>query len=309
MKNVPQKHHYLPEFYLSRWKGAGGQLCEFSCPYNQIKSKRVHPAQTGYVLRLYETRGLPLEQAQQVEQLFMQPVDTLAATALAMLENDDGRIHREPNPRSAWSCFIMSLLMRMPEDLAAPNIGLAEEMERRLITQYAIKKGPNDPSILDAYLTSDPNYFERQAMSLIPQLIDHQNFGQLLNNMRWFVRRIPCGAGEFLTSDRPIVMSWTLTEPYAYLFLPVGPKAMFVAVNDVETQRIVEKRDATEQVEAVNRFVAGRAVKFVYARDDRPLNYVRQHMGTKPRRTLIERLVVHRREIATVSGSETVDKQ
>jgi Protein of unknown function (DUF4238) len=134
-------------------------------------------------------------------------------------------------------------------------------------------------------------------------MIDHADIGQLLNNMRWFVRHVPSDAGEFLTSDRPVVRSWTLSERNAYLFLPIGPKAMFVAVSDAETQWMVEQRDPAEQVEVVNRFVAGQAVKFVYARDDSLLDYVRQHIGTKPKKTLIEQLVDRRREMAAVADA------
>jgi len=89
-------------------------------------------------------------------------------------------------------------------------------------------------------------------------------------------------------------MSWTLTEQHAFLFLPIGPKVLFAAVNDLETQRMIEERDPAEQVEAVNRFVAGRAVTFVYARDGSQIDYVRQHMGTKPRATLIQQLAAQR---------------
>jgi hypothetical protein len=90
-------------------------------------------------------------------------------------------------------------------------------------------------------------------------------------------------------------MSLTLTEQNAFLFLPIGPDAMFVAVNDFETQQIVEGRDPIEQVAALNQLVAGRAVNFVYARNDSFLDFVRLHMGTRRRKTLIEQLVDYRR--------------
>lgn len=178
--------------------------------------------------------------------------------------------------------------MRTPEDVAALKSGIAEAWARsipELEAKYAAKRGPNDLATLEEYLAQrDPDHVERWATSLAPQLIDHRKIGELLNNMRWLVRRISSGAGEFLTSDRPVVSSWTLTEQNAFLFLPIGPKAMFVAVNDIETQRMVEERDPAEQIEAINRFVVGRAVKFVYARNDGALDYVRQHMGTQRRR-------------------------
>ena len=292
--SIPLKHHYLPVFYLNRWTGADGRLCQFSRPHKNIVAHRKHPAQTGYVERLYELPGLPSENAQRIEQGFMQSLDSLAADALAMLEKDDPTITRESKPRSAWSRFIMSLLMRTPEDIAALKKGIADEWMRnipQLEAKYAAKRGPNDPATLEEFLArADSENVERWAMSLAPHLIDHRKIGELLNNMRWLVRRIASDAGEFLTSDRPVVMSSTLTEQNTFLFVPIGPKAMFVAVNDVETQRMVEERDPAEQVEAINRFVAGRAIKYVYARDDSALQYVRQHMGTRPRKTLMEQL-------------------
>ena len=195
----------------------------------------------------------------------------------------------------------MSLLLRTPQDITALKSGVAEEWARRipdLEARYATKRTPNDPATLEEYLAQrSPDDVDQWAMSLLPSLIDHEKIGELLNNMRWLVRRISSDAGEFLTSDHPVVMSWTLTEPNAFLFLPIGPKAMFVAVNDLETQRMIEERNPAEQVEAVNRFVAGRAVRFVYARDDAALEYVREHMGTKPRSTLLEQLATRRRGV------------
>jgi hypothetical protein len=290
--SVPLKHHHLPVFYLNRWTGEDGRLCQFSRPHNQIVPKRKHPEETGYVKRLYEMPGLPPEEAQQIEQGFMQGLDSDAAEALAMLENDVPRITHESKPRSAWSRFIMSLLMRTPEDIAALKGGIAVEWAQ-VITKMEKKY---TPAMVAEYLAQrDPDYAEQLAMSLAPRLIDHQGIGDLLNNMEWLVRRVPAEAGEFLTSDRPVIRSWTLTEPNAYLFLPIGPTTIFVAVSDIETQRMVEERDPAQQVDAINQFVAGRAVKFVYARDDGPLDYVRQHMGTRPERGLIE-LVTERRK-------------
>lgn len=307
--SIPIKHHHLPVFYLKRWTGEDGRLCQFSQPYKGIIAHRKHPAQTGYVKRLYELPGLPRDHAQQIERGFMQRLDSLAAEALVMLENGDSRLASDSEARSAWSRFIMSLLMRSPEDLAALRRGIAEEWARhlpQLEEKYKAKRGPDNQATLKEHLDQvDPENIERWAKSFAPTLMDHEKIGALLNAMRWLVVRVGFGAGEFLTSDRPVVMSWTLTEKNAFLFVPVGPKAMFVAVNDIETQRMVETRDPAEQVEAVNRFVAGQAVRFVYARTSDPLNYVRQYMGTKRRKTLIERLVERRK--GSPGGTRSTD--
>jgi Protein of unknown function (DUF4238) len=297
--SIPLKHHHSPVFYLDRWTREDGMLCQFSRPYNDVVAKRKHPEATGYVRRLYEMPGLPPEEAQQIEQTFMQPLDTMAAEALAMLEANDPRLTREAHPRSAWSRFMMSLLMRTPEDIAALKSGVTEEWARAILdlqVKYAARRGPNDPPTIEEYMAQQtPDMMAQMAMSLAPTLIDHRKIGKLLNNMRWLVVRITSEAGEFLTSDRPVLMTSTLTEPNAYVMLPIGPKSLFVAVNDTDTQRRIEARDPTERVEVVNRFVAGHAVKYVYGRDDSALDHVRTHMGAHPRTSLLEQLTAFRK--------------
>jgi hypothetical protein len=298
--SVPLKHHHLPVFYLKRWVGDDGQLTQFSRPHKEVVKRRRYPAQTGYAARLYETPGLPPEEAQRVEQKFMQHVDSLGAEALFALESDDPRLRTDRRLRSAWSRFIMSLLMRTPEDIAALKGGVAEEWMRsipELEAKYAAKKGPDDPATFAAYFaTRGPDELDQWAMSLAPVLMDHTGIGGLLNNMRWFIRRITSDIGALLTSDRPVVMSATLTERNAYLFLPIGPKAFFVAVNDDETERLVLERDPAAQVTAINELVTRHAMKFVYAQSDEPLGFVRAYMGTRRRKTLIEQLVERQRQ-------------
>jgi hypothetical protein len=297
--SIPLRHHHLPVFYLKRWAGEDGRLCEFSRPHKEVIARRKYPAQTAYVERLYEMPGLPPEKAQQIEQGFMQLLDSQAAEALSALENDDPRMKTDSRLRSAWSRFIMSLLLRAPNDIAALKAGVMEEWLRAipdLEAQYAAKRSPEDPATFAEYFMSrSPDEVARWAISLAPKLMDHSGIVALLNNMRWLVVRIASETGEFITSDRPVVMSWTLTEEHAYLFLPIGPKTLFIAVNDKETQRIVEARDPAERVEVTNQFVAGRAIKYVYALSDAPLEFVRQHMGTKQRKSLIEQLAERRR--------------
>jgi hypothetical protein len=80
---TPTKHHHLPVFYLDRWTGADGRLCQFSQPYEQVKPKRLYPTQTGFVAGLYSMKGVPVEHSQQVEQRFMQPLAACRTYGLA----------------------------------------------------------------------------------------------------------------------------------------------------------------------------------------------------------------------------------
>ena len=70
--NEPMRHHYVPVFYLSRWEDSDGRICRFSRPYGaKIKVDRVAPKGTAFEPGLYETHGLPPEDAQVMERDFM----------------------------------------------------------------------------------------------------------------------------------------------------------------------------------------------------------------------------------------------
>ena len=291
--STPIKHHYNPEFYLSRWTGDDGRLCQFSKPREEIVPNRKYPSQTGFQQRLYEMADQPPELAQQVESRFMQPLDTLAAEALTALEMDDPIMTRDARLRSGWSRFIMSMMMRSPEAIQGLKRGISAQWEKsipELEAKYALARSPDDPTTLQEYLGQTELSTEAWAVSLAPRLIDHAKIGDLLNNMRWFIRHIVSDDGELLTSDRPVLASRTLTEENAFLFLPIGPKAMFAAVNDIETQRMIEERDSAEQVRSWNQFLAGRAQRYVYAQDDSMLTFVAEHLGKHRRATPFEML-------------------
>lgn len=298
--SAPKKHHYLPAFYLRRWiRDDDKRLCEFSRPYGgMVVPQRRYPEATGFVPLLYETPGVPPEEAQRVEEKFMKPLDTLASDALEMLENDDPRMCTDPKYRSAWSRFLMSLCMRTPEDIATVKRGVSTEWVRsikELQARYDAEKGPDTAPNVEQYLAlNDPDASVRLAMTLAMKLMDHQKIGELINNMRWLVVRIDSQAGEFLTSDRPVLMTTLLSEENAFLMLPIGPKMLFVAAKDIETQMRIVARDPAERVKVTNRYVVAHAANMVYAREDSVLEYVRQYMSTEPRTSLFERMVSFR---------------
>jgi hypothetical protein len=45
--DLPRKHHFKPVFFLSRWVGRDGRLCEMRLINGKVVSKRKHPQNTG----------------------------------------------------------------------------------------------------------------------------------------------------------------------------------------------------------------------------------------------------------------------
>jgi hypothetical protein len=294
------RHHYIPEFYSKRWCSDDRKLCEYSRPYKKLQGKRVFPVQTGFLDRLYEKKGVPKSIAQQVEDEFMSPVDNFAANALSLIETDCDKARTDARQRSAWSLFLMTLMTRMPEDLAVLSQVLADDWKRDLPLlrqKYAANKKTDDPETIEEFIEKkDPDYMARWAMDLLPNLTDHEGMGQSLNGMRWSVVTTPDDTPPFLSSDRPLFMSKTFSEPGCYLTLPIGPHRLFVATNTEETDRKFKDKPPVELVQATNLQVVQQAVKYVYGVDDAQLEFVDKHISSNRPQTLLEKLRDHRKQ-------------
>jgi len=205
------RHHYIPVFYLKRWCSGDGKICEYSRPFKKIYDRRIFPVQTGFLDRLYEKKGVPKLIAQQVEDDFMKSVDTLAADALKLIETGDPKINSDQKYRSAWSLFLITLMTRMPEDVAALAQILSDDWERdlpRVRQKYASERKTDDPPTLEEFIEQkDPDHMARWTMNVLPEVMDHAAIGQSLNAMRWSVVTMAADAPPLLSSDRPLFVS------------------------------------------------------------------------------------------------------
>jgi hypothetical protein len=146
------KHHYIPVFYLNKWTDANARLVEFSRPYGKTVTPRwTSPDGTGYVRGLNTLPNLPASDAARFETVVLQNVDSLAATAFQKLLSDNKTLWT-PKPRSAWTRFLLSILLRNPEAIARAvrymerAVGPGADESRKL---YEAVKGLHDPSFED----------------------------------------------------------------------------------------------------------------------------------------------------------------
>jgi len=154
---VGQDHHFIPCFYSKRWALSAGQLCEFSRPFTVVKPRRTSPRGTGYVTGGYALKDVAPGQVNRLEEQFYKPVDTRAADALALIEAGIANGDWLPRLREAWTRFVFSLLLRMPEDMAILEASytrefalLTEQQER----DYAARRLPSWPRTMAAALAA-----------------------------------------------------------------------------------------------------------------------------------------------------------
>ncbi|WP_165937953.1 DUF4238 domain-containing protein [Methylobacterium segetis] len=300
IQNPPGRHHFVPVFYTKQWAFSDGRICEYSRPrprHDVIKPRRTHPAGTGWVDRLYELRGLSGPDAQAVEQLFMKPVDDAAAVVMRAFCSGR-RVAFSTREMRAWARFMMSLMHRHPDDLEAFKEHFARgwrivtpEMER----DYRRRRRAHWPRDLQTYMDSVPDdQVERIGMSILVEMMNSEPINDHIVGMRWGALLYPNFRREVLTSDRPLVMTDGLAYPESLILMPIGPRAVFYAVNTPAMVQRLSSQDHNTFIEKLNERVVGQASRYVYAGSDAHLAFVQRHMSRTRPRPLVDQIAAGR---------------
>jgi hypothetical protein len=296
--NPPTKHHYIPAFYLSRW--AKPKVTEFAKVHGgKIVPKAKMPERTGYQERLYEMKGFSPELAQQFEEKYFKPIDTMAADALEMLYKHGHHAPWTDKSRTAWTRFMMSLLLRCPEDIAAFREWWHDDFPRAdadAEARYRAERTRGDPETFSEFLDSQPLAVkEKHMIEILNSLLEHDSVGENINNMEWRVLETPLHAPGLLTSDRPVIRSHSLKGEQGHIALPIGPRLLFIGSHDTRFLSEVLRLDQTALVKECNRQVVESAVRFVWAADERQDRFIGNRFGKAPQPRLIEQIIDRRR--------------
>ncbi len=285
----PERHHFLPQFYLKRWDNSEGKIETYSRRRGQIHIKSYVAKGVAYERGLYSLEGAPAKKRNSIEREFMGPVvDDPAAKALRlMLREDEGEFTIER--RVAWTRFLMSLLVRLPPLLskieADGDAALISEMERAPEEYEALRK-PGDPLTPQEFLSVRGldwvlNNFGR---SLIPGLIENPRMTKDIAHMHWIVLRYGAGPYGFVTSDFPICMHPGLAHQNCLISLPLSPTALFLAAHDVELLNQLRALPPATVINAANKIVIKSAERFVYADDRQYRGLVDTYLRPEPPR-------------------------
>jgi hypothetical protein len=293
----PIRHHYIPIFYLRRWTGADGLLCEYSRPYKEVKAMRKAPKRTAYVRELYTVPGVPPSLAQFVEKQFMRATDDWAARAAVILQAPHGnnpKAQINMRERAGWARFLYSLMIRNPEYMVRIEAKAAEHILasiEEVREEYDLLRKETDPPTFEEFkekLLTDP--LNTKAQALLPMLINSTNVIKAICDMRWSTVEVKDTRFPFLTSDRPIIMTNGLKVEGAHVVIPISPTRLFFAVGegDEKTYRTIREMRPNVIVERTNNNMASQARKFVYGVDDRQLRFVAKRLGKMQRATPLE---------------------
>jgi len=291
------KHHYIPQFYLKEWQGRDGKLQMFwRRPDGIIDTKRLFRKATGYAVDLYRLPGVTKEAEQKVESSFMQMVDDQAVRARDHLLGDT--TPTAVATRHAWARFVLSLVVRNPEELQhfkdsfqADLLRPSPEFQRR----YEEARQVGDPPRFEDWLMlTDPTHPERSAMLAMTNLIVNPSVLELFRKMHWTVWDTSSVQRRLMTSDRPVMMTQGMVQHAGHYALPISPTRLFIATTSVQFAESFSRRPVGKIVRQVNELMIGQARKFVYAVDDTNLAEVRRGMGKMEAPSLLRALTEQR---------------
>lgn len=284
------KHHYIPQFYLKPWQGADGKLEVF---YRRsdgfVVSKRMHRKATGYAVDLYKLPGVSLADEHKMESAFMAVIDDDAVRARDLLLGDvtpAGGI-----TRYAWARFVLSMVMRSPEEVAAFKASYTELImtpQQEYQSKYAAMRQNSDPALFEDWMTQyDPTNVERSAMFAITTFIEHPRVLDLLRRMHWMIIDTSSVKRRLMTSDRPVMLTQGMLQYAGHYALPISPTRLFLAATNIDFARQFASLPRSRVVREINKLVVGQARKYVYALDGNHLSEVRREMGKQPPPTIL----------------------
>lgn len=279
-QNPPSRHHFIPEFLLKQWASPSGELLRYRRDERgKVRRKPASPKSVCFGWDLYETTGFPPEHAQQMETLFMGPLDDRAAKAHALLV--DGRLNDLSDEALCdWARFVMSIWFRTPSDVEALHEAVISLTDREVSKR---ELGVEPPAELP------PVALKQLQMSVIRNAIDDEQRGSTLINMHWAVVKIS-PPWEFFISDWPFDMS--IVHPLsghrsAYLTMPLSPCHLFVASRSRGMARQMALLPQRELAARQNRAAVGHAELFVGASQARGANFIERQFGQEGRPSLV----------------------
>ncbi|VVE33063.1 hypothetical protein PTE30175_03659 [Pandoraea terrae] len=281
----PDKHHYLPKFYLCGWAGHDGQVVRYYRPHRDVVAAPIAPKNTGYERGLYGLDGYVSEAKNSIEKNFMAPVvDDPAARALnVLIERDNLKLTTEL--REAWTRFVMSLLVRSPTKVDQITKQAAEGLRQSLRAnpeEYAAVRGANDPPTLTEWVERNaPQILGNYGKQLLPGIITHQETHDALIRMRWWTVGITEDFPDLLTGDRPVYLSHGVVDDRCFVAMPLSPKFIFFATRAQTAFDSVMSHGIKAVTKSLNNLIVSQADKYVYGAHDQHLRFVENRLARR----------------------------
>ncbi|WP_267427742.1 DUF4238 domain-containing protein, partial [Methylobacterium sp. GC_Met_2] len=261
---------------------------QFSKPFGSVVDpQRVSPRGTGFVKKLYMLEGVSRGSSSLLEENFFKPIDDRGAIVLKKFEC--GQKVFDGAERVAWTQFILSLLFRHPENVAAVKSRLFDTLTKTSASaewRWRRQRKPGDASSLHRAMhheiEQDPAQVQRQALQVVADLAASERIGTPIAKMFWGSTLLPLSVEPLFSSDRPVLKFGGLDDAGCHILMPIGPRRIFWAANSREMANTIMMRAHAPIAGFINQQTVRRAVRYVYAMSDNRLTYVQENMSVEP---------------------------
>jgi hypothetical protein len=279
----PERHHYLPVFYLKQWAALDGRVIRYYRPHDQVVASPISPKHTGYEDGLYSLDGYGPEQRNAVEKHFMGPtVDDPATTPLHLFIERRSVSELTLPLRQAWVRFMMSLHVRNPSRVQQITVEAVVGLRRTLLDkpeEYAAVRDTDDPQTLLGWVERyAPALLDNYGKQLLPGIITHQAIGNEIIRMHWGVLGFSGALPDLLTCDRPLHLSHGIADPQCLIALPLSPRAIFFASRSQERLDGIIRSDGEAVLRSINEVMVAQAERYVYGAHERHRDFVEQRL-------------------------------
>jgi hypothetical protein len=279
----PEKHHYLPVFYLKQWAALDGRVIRYYRPNSEVVAHPIAPKNTGYEQGLYSLGGYNPEQRNIIEKNFMAPqVDDPAAAPLRIFLGRRPVSELTVSMKQAWTRFLMSLHVRTPGGVEQITTQGAEALRQVLAKDpeeyIAIRKPDDPPTLVEWVERYRPALIDNYGKSILPGIVTHQAIGNEIIRMHWVVGTYGA-TPDILTCDRPLYLSPGVNDPKCVIALPLSPCAIFFASRDPSILDTLMRMERSALIRAINESVVTQAARYVYGAHDRALGFVERWLA------------------------------
>lgn len=319
-----RKHHYIPQLYLSGFTDSGeksGLL--YAHDLRERKTFRVKPANVAFENDFYRI-DMPGIDVDEIEKAFWE-LEGEAARVLKKI------IHLEllPARRKDYAIlmhFMAQVFVRRPS--VRKNLRKTHEQVLRMYTQMAASlpdddlraqfgrvrdQSPDMPEVdLDAFREfaradeyeiefSQNFHIDNLMNALLPVAAD--TIAPLLAARHWILWVAEKGAGYFITTDRPVLLTWTIEVPAFYANSPgfglentlvIFPLSKTLAMyGRFEGPRGAILPASAKEVALINRMMSAQVTRFIYSTDENFV-WLKEDDEIGDRRDMFEAIRIYR---------------
>jgi hypothetical protein len=219
-----------------------------------------------------------------LETKYFGKIDDLGAKARDALL-DGGPRQLSPEQQVDFGRLLLSLESRRPTMVSRLRCEVPDTLAKSLdedeeIVSACVAAGITErPSIVAQKALGS---FDDRAMLMVPTLTDNRGVLARLLNAHWHTMKLEEGDGTLVLSDRPLIRMRAFDHPGAAWFLPLTPRAAFVAVNHPANLENVQRTPRHRVVRYINVASARQAEKYVFAVDPSHERWLPKYLKPAP---------------------------